>query len=54
MDPKSTTITVRVSHDLYAELKALSDNEERTLSQYCMLVLKRHAEGVRKAKTRKP
>jgi predicted transcriptional regulator len=43
MDPKSTTITVRVSHDLAETLKNLAEQEERTLSQYCMLVLRRHA-----------
>ena len=43
MDPKSTTITVRVSHELAELLKALAEQEERTLSQYCMLILRRHA-----------
>jgi predicted DNA-binding protein len=47
-DPKSTTITVRVSHELFERLKALSEQEERTLSQYCMLVLRRHAAAAEK------
>jgi predicted transcriptional regulator len=39
-DPKSTTITVRVSHDLFERLKALADRRDRTLSQLCMLILR--------------
>jgi predicted HicB family RNase H-like nuclease len=48
MDPKSTTITIRVSHELHEMLRALAEEEERTLSQYCMLVLRRHAKQKKK------
>jgi predicted transcriptional regulator len=48
MDPKSTTITIRVSHELHETLKELAEEEERTLSQYCMLVLKKHAQQRKK------
>jgi predicted transcriptional regulator len=44
MDPKSTTITVRVSHELAEQLKEFADREERTLSQYCRIALKHHVD----------
>jgi predicted DNA binding CopG/RHH family protein len=44
MSDKSTTVTVRLSHELAEKLKRLAEAEERTVSQYVRLLIKRHVE----------
>jgi hypothetical protein len=50
MEGKSVTIGVRVPEELRDVLADLAKADNRTLSQYAMLVLREHAEKAMKAK----
>jgi predicted transcriptional regulator len=45
-------ITIRVPPELADELKKLADGEERTLSQFCMRVLREYVAGRKGLKKR--
>jgi predicted DNA-binding protein len=56
MEGKSVTIGIRVPEELRDVLATLAKADNRTVSQYCMLVLREHAEqeskGMRRASTK--
>jgi predicted transcriptional regulator len=45
-------ITIRVPPELADELKKLADTEERTLSQFCMRVLREYVANQKRAPKR--
>ena len=46
MKPLKEKISITIDNDVVAQLKALADADQRSLSQYINLVLKKHLEAL--------
>ena len=47
MKPLKEKISITIDNDLLASLKILAENDDRSLSQYINIVLKKHVEAIK-------
>lgn len=50
MRPLKTKVNITLDHDLVDELRVLAENDDRPLSQYINVVMKKHVREKKKTK----